>query len=275
MTSPSRLNAPTAKDEPAFSRTDEVVKRISIAIALGEYLPGSKLPSERQLSAALDVARVTVRSAIGRLVKLGLLEVKVGGRGGTFVKEPNSYEASVAIERVLTDTWERLVDLQETEVRIHGLIAEVAAERRTEEDLREIEHFLSQYREADSIIAAQSADRDFHLAVVKATHSDSLAELVRTVERRLHVSAPAHPVGSESQWGLFWSRSLADHEEIFGLISSSDAEAARIAGSRHALINRDLLEEALSIAKKRIEDSSDLLMNGPRPSAASLGRHMP
>jgi GntR family transcriptional regulator len=52
-------------------------------IAAGEYAAFARLPSERELMAAHQVSRITVRQAIGLLARKGLIEVKQGK--GTFV----------------------------------------------------------------------------------------------------------------------------------------------------------------------------------------------
>jgi len=60
------------------SKVDAVVDRLLTAIDVGEYLPGSKLPAERDLAVVLGVSRSTVREAIGRLAEEGI--VRVGWR---------------------------------------------------------------------------------------------------------------------------------------------------------------------------------------------------
>ncbi|HEX2286517.1 MAG TPA: GntR family transcriptional regulator, partial [Mycobacterium sp.] len=37
------------------SRVDEITDRLVTAIAIGEYLPGARLPTERELAASLGV----------------------------------------------------------------------------------------------------------------------------------------------------------------------------------------------------------------------------
>lgn len=58
-------------------------------ITSGEWKPGQKIPSERDLMRMADISRATVRQAIGSLVHQSLLE-KVRG-AGTFVK-PMKFE---------------------------------------------------------------------------------------------------------------------------------------------------------------------------------------
>ena len=49
-----------------------------------QYEPGSKLPNENEMSAALEVSRTTLREAVSFLVAQGVLEIRRGK--GTFVK---------------------------------------------------------------------------------------------------------------------------------------------------------------------------------------------
>src|SRR5258708_31045784 len=45
------------------SRVDEITDRLITAIAIGEYLPGARLPVERDLATSLGAGRMTVRAA--------------------------------------------------------------------------------------------------------------------------------------------------------------------------------------------------------------------
>jgi GntR family transcriptional regulator, transcriptional repressor for pyruvate dehydrogenase complex len=70
--------------EPVKLRSggEHVADRLVTAIALGEFVPGQRLPSERELGATLGVSRTTVREAIQRLAALGYVEVRRGRTGG-------------------------------------------------------------------------------------------------------------------------------------------------------------------------------------------------
>jgi GntR family transcriptional regulator len=58
----------------------QVMAAIEGEIAAGSLRPGDHLPGERDLAAALELSRVTVRKAIGELVDAGLLERRHGAR---------------------------------------------------------------------------------------------------------------------------------------------------------------------------------------------------
>lgn len=65
--------------------TDRVETTIRGLIEGGEYAPGDKLPSERQLAADLSAGRTTIRLVLGKLTALGLIEARHGS--GYFVAE--------------------------------------------------------------------------------------------------------------------------------------------------------------------------------------------
>lgn len=52
----------------------------------GEYLPGDRLPAERELVDEFDVARMTIRHALDLLQMEGLIDRRRGRTGGTFVR---------------------------------------------------------------------------------------------------------------------------------------------------------------------------------------------
>ena len=58
---------------PKNNLVNEVYNQLLQMLATGEYPEGSKLPSETQLCEALGVSRNTVRTAISKLIALGLV----------------------------------------------------------------------------------------------------------------------------------------------------------------------------------------------------------
>ena len=47
--------------------SDEVARQLGAAIRGGDFLPGSRLPSEKELAERFDVSRMVVREAMSRL----------------------------------------------------------------------------------------------------------------------------------------------------------------------------------------------------------------
>ena len=64
----------------------QIAQQLRELIGRGQWGPGSRIPTEPELSAQFDVSRITIRQAIDHLVREGLVLRRQGK--GTFVKGP-------------------------------------------------------------------------------------------------------------------------------------------------------------------------------------------
>jgi len=78
----------------------QVQQRIQAMLRRAEFVPGDRIPSERELAEQLGISRMTVRRAVDHLVKMGVLERD--STAGTRVSQPK-------VQRVLGE--ERLNSL--------------------------------------------------------------------------------------------------------------------------------------------------------------------
>src|SRR5258705_5122631 len=83
------------------SRVDEITDRLITAIAIGEYLPGARLPVERDLATSLGAGRMTVRAGLARLLERGLLETRRGRGGGSYVLDHWAQSSTHPVGRTL------------------------------------------------------------------------------------------------------------------------------------------------------------------------------
>src|SRR4029453_17196121 len=125
------------------SGAEHVADRLVTAIALGEFVPGQRLPSERDLASALGISRTTIREAIQRLSALGYVEVRRGRTGVAYVLDGMGPEANEMIRRTLLPEWSTLEGLLDFRQLIEPLIARTAAARRTAADGKAIREALS------------------------------------------------------------------------------------------------------------------------------------
>jgi GntR family transcriptional repressor for pyruvate dehydrogenase complex len=227
------------------SRIDELTDRLVTAIAIGEYLPGSKLPSERDLAASLQVGRMTVRAAIARLVDRGLLETQRGRGGGSFVTEQWSISSGASVQRTLSSNWESLRDTCEAVSRLHGTISRAAAENRSADDIARLRDCLIAFRDAESGRESQKSDEQLHLAIVSAAHSATLGAVLQQLESAVSIVAPAHLWGAPDGMREMEARALGDHERLVEAICDGRADDASRIAREHARIDFELLEAAL------------------------------
>jgi DNA-binding FadR family transcriptional regulator len=155
-----------------------IAERVVTAIAMGVFVPGQRLPSERELASSLDVSRTTVREAISRLAATGYVEVRRGRNGGAIVTSEAGPEADAMIHRTLAPGWERLDRLFDFRTLVEPLIAQTAATRRSDASVARIREALEAYRSAGGDRAASGrADGQLHRTVAEATENPYLVDL--------------------------------------------------------------------------------------------------
>jgi len=67
-----------------------ITDKIKHSIFSGQYKPGDRLPSERELALQMKVGRSAVREALRTLETSGMVHIKQGADGGIFVCQPSS-----------------------------------------------------------------------------------------------------------------------------------------------------------------------------------------
>nr|WP_319393264.1 GntR family transcriptional regulator [uncultured Desulfobacter sp.] len=68
-------------------KAEAIRLQIEAAIQDNLFMPGDRLPSERELQDAFKTSRGSVREALGALKQKGLLEARKGARGGYYIRE--------------------------------------------------------------------------------------------------------------------------------------------------------------------------------------------
>jgi GntR family transcriptional repressor for pyruvate dehydrogenase complex len=149
---------------------------------------GTRMPSERELMAALGVGRSTIREAINGLAMLGVVEIRHGQ--GAFVLDPDAGAPALsAIAGALARGATR--DLFEARRLVEPEAARLAAERRTDADLSEIAAALEDHARAlrEGAVAVEPAVR-FHVAIGTATHNEVLSGFVQSFQQALTERGP-------------------------------------------------------------------------------------
>src|SRR5436305_1382374 len=80
-----RRSMPTqlAAKEIKMTVLEDVIEQIKALVKDAEYLPGTRLPSERELARQLGVSRPSIRHALSALTQVGVLKTRQGA--GTVV----------------------------------------------------------------------------------------------------------------------------------------------------------------------------------------------
>lgn len=208
----------------SVGRTSQVIaEQIRGLIRAGRLNPGDRLPSERDLCERFGVSRVTVREALRMLETNGLIEIKVGARGGAIVSRPSSEALGQGLADLLTLS--PLTAAQVTEARLifEVGIMPLVTERATEEDIAELRKLADEGREAiESGTYNMGMSAEFHARLAACTHNDAIEMLVHSFHGPMLMSLREAQVAAP----LMGRRGTKEHRDIVDAIEARDSETA-------------------------------------------------
>lgn len=228
-------------------KTQKLFEQIALVleerILRGVYAAKSKLPPERQLAEDFEVSRPSIRDALRVLTTRGLLEARQG----------DGYYVSDRLQQAFIGGWQDLLqhhDYLESDVldfrrSLEGILAALAAQRRTETDLERIEYWLGQIDMAvdkKSVKLQSQADVNFHQAIAEASHNVLFSQLSASLLRILHQHtqknlANMFSIDDEAKISL-----REQHRAIVAAIRAKDAVLAQQLAAKHI----DYVESSLA-----------------------------
>jgi DNA-binding FadR family transcriptional regulator len=205
----------------------QIAEQLQKLITQGEFVPGSRLPAERDLAKQLGVSRPSVREALIAMEVEGWAEVRTGS--GVYVLDQSSRRK--AQQPVLAE-WGPL-ELIRARRLVEGEIASLAAAQAKRKDLDAMRRAIDAMNsDAQRGILPLAGDRAFHSAIVEASCNAVLIETVQGFwDSR---SSPMY----ERLVGYFetmkaWQSAIDEHEAIYAAIHAHDSIGARDAMHAH------------------------------------------
>ena len=202
---------------------EEAADQIAEKVRTGDLRTGDRLPGERSLAAQMEISRPTLREAVKVLVDAGVLEVRRGPGGGMYV----------ATDVVPTDLVRHSASLRLAEIAavlearrlLEPRVAQLAAERATEEDYEALERSIEAMRRlVDGGWHPRHEDRflqldvQFHLALARAAGNPTVETLMRMLFRQLEIARDmAMHVPLVPEW------TIGIHERTLAALRSGEA----------------------------------------------------
>ena len=203
---------------------EEAADQIAEKVRTGELRTGDRLPGERSLAAQMEISRPTLREAVKVLVDAGVLEVRRGPGGGMYV----------ATDVVPTDLVRHSASLRLAEIAavlearrmLEPRVAQLAAERATDEDFEAMERSIEAMRRiVDGGWHQRHEDRflqldvQFHLALARAAGNPTVETLMRILFRQLEIARDmAMHVPLIPEW------TIGIHERTLAALRSGEPE---------------------------------------------------
>ena len=223
------------------TKADELALELEQAIVSGELVPGAVLRQD-QLSARYGVSRTPVREALRRLTALGLV----------------SFEPNRGV-RVRTLARDELEEAFLVRAELESLATELAATKRTDEDLDELAAAERRFaRETDILLGAADEDRRsrtrdwvranhaFHDVIYRAADAPMVARIAKSARRTFSGSAVWN-AGRVDIADLL-ATNVRQHRAITAAVAAGSAAGARALAREHVLSSLRLLEAVLDAA---------------------------
>jgi DNA-binding FadR family transcriptional regulator len=201
-----------------------VGERIQGLIRDQKIAAGSRLPSERDLAAQLNVSRASVREALIALELTGVVEVR--GGSGIYVSEQASSQPEE--QEVGSGPFEVLSARRLIESEVAAIAARMATDSAIDTIHRALQEMEAHF---EDVKRNEDADRTFHLAIARATGNTALVQVVENLwnqRGRLWTKMEEHFQTEELR-----TATLSDHRRILEAIVARDPAGARKAMRAH------------------------------------------
>ncbi len=215
----------------AATLADDLVQRFEEQIETGEMPVGSRFPTEKNITETFGVSRTVVREAYSRLAARGLLVSRRGS--GAYVADGAQYRAFQVTADEIGEI-DDVLRLLEMRMGFEVEMADLAARRRTDQDLLELRRTLAEMEASSDVDASVAADAAFHAAIARATGNSYFLRFTQFLGVRLVPSRRLYLQGDDPVRHQRYAHAInRDHEAIHAAIEAGDPAAARRAARRH------------------------------------------
>ena len=218
---------PPVQSAPKVRAFEAIVEHVEQAVLSGELKTGDRLPGERELVTRFEVSRSSVREAMRVLESSGLVAARPGDPRGAVILAPTAAPLRKLMTRLTQASSSSLSDLLIYRMTLESAANSLAATRRTEADMLQLEKAMARMRQArqQGQQAFSQADLDFHDVVARASGNTMIqisGEAVRQSIEEL-ITSSIQESGDDRELML---RTIAHHSDVFEAIRDRDAHRA-------------------------------------------------
>ena len=192
---------------------DVVFENLRTAILDGNLKAGQRL-MEVQLAEQLGVSRTPIREAIRKLELEGLV---------VMLPRKGAYVANMSFKD--------LIDVLEVRASLEGLAASLAAERRNDEDIIDLEKLAKEFETCvreTNIEGVLKTDIDFHEKIFMMANNKKLYQLITSLWEQVHRFRVTYVSDYDASLSL-----VEEHNKILQAIKDGDSELAKKYATEH------------------------------------------
>ena len=216
---------------------EEAIEQIAYAVRVGDLAVGDRLPPERALATSMEISRPTLREAIHLLAHAGVLDVRPGPSGGTYVVS-DSVPVELLQMRIRTHVNE-VAAVLEARRALEPQVAQIARVYATQADYDRLQATIDgQWSALDNRERLIQLDERFHLCIARSTNNQVIVELMQALLGRLAI---AWDIGKRLPKDD--ERGIKLHEETLRALKTRDADKVATAMDRHLALLEHLWED--------------------------------
>jgi DNA-binding FadR family transcriptional regulator len=203
----------------------QVAAAVADAIQRGDFAPGQRIPSERELADEYKVSRPTIREAMIALEVTGLVRSRHGS--GIFVAD------NPPLETTMIGLDIGAFELTEARRLFEAEAAALAAVSITDEEIATLETLIGEMeRENQEHVSGEHADREFHLTIARATRNSAVVDVVESLwDARSRSPLCQHMLERARSVGVV--PRIDEHQTILAALRDRNPKAARKAMRDH------------------------------------------
>jgi DNA-binding FadR family transcriptional regulator len=225
----STLSAGSLKSSRSMKTSERVARELVNHIVDNDLAEGTKLPNEKQLVEVFEVGRTTLREALRLLETRGVITVRPGPGGGPIVRRPRADDLREGLTLILQFSGGSLKDVLDARTALEPMMARLAAERITDEQVDELAASVQRMRDgSDDHDIFLSENQFFHAKIAEVTGSGVLQAFNDTLKS----IADGVVVGVEYTARRRLAVAAA-HEKVVDALRTHDPDAAAEAMRAH------------------------------------------
>jgi GntR family transcriptional repressor for pyruvate dehydrogenase complex len=213
---------------------EAIIQELKSLIDAGHLVPGSKLPGERELAQMMNVSRPSLREALKALSLLGVIENRPGS--GTFLASSSDQWPIEPFSILFLLKKSTLFEIFDARKILEGGVAALAANHRTDEDLKAMEETLEKMRlHLGNPEKYTKYELEFHRAVIEAAGNRVIADLMEKLYKLLKETRARIYQKYSFKIRAYRDQDYKNHMTICNAIKAGDAQTAAQAMADHLL----------------------------------------
>ncbi|MBU1002301.1 MAG: GntR family transcriptional regulator [Proteobacteria bacterium] len=224
--------------------SEDVALQLEAAIINGKVLPGESLSSERELQTLFKTGRGVIREAIKVLRQKGLVEVRKGAKGGTYVKQLDVANVSESLALFLRQNKvapEHVITFRESTDQTIAALAIVNASKEDKQALLDGAQALAEQAhgpEPDQHLLGEM-DRELNIRFAKMSYNPVFEWIMGAIQ--LGFSSEDYALYAHQQ---FREQTVRNWQNTAKAIADGDLFKCHALIGRHYLLLRECVEAA-------------------------------